>query len=612
MKKYIHYCWFGGKPLPKLAKKCINSWKKYLPDYEIIKWSEENVNLDECPFVRGAYDSKKWAFVADYFRTKALLEMGGIYFDTDMEVTKDISNILENKTVLGIEDTGYVAVGFWYEKEPNPYLASELLKKYKSFESFDIEAMANNSIPKVLSAILDKYGLVKGSNEIQILNKDIAIYPREYFYPYSYNRDNNVFTDNTCMIHYYDASWIPLKDRIENGMVRKLGRKKALKVINGYRKVKGAAKKTGKVVLFPIVIYRNKKRKKLVVTDKKYLERVDNTIQAINKEKMRNASYLAFYNKDWFGITSATKELFDNIIDCGELFSAKEVKRVGDAIIDCNPDQVIFSSFVVGWKDLVEYLKKKKPSIKIKTFWHGSHSQILDFYGWDRNREIINLHKKHKIDVMGTCKESLLNFYKSQNYKCAFITNKVTVDKKLIKEAEAENKKAKSNKEIKIGIYAAKCDDWRKNMYSQIAAVSLIDNAVIDMVPLNQSAVDFAKLLGVKIVGETKAIPREQLIKRMSKNSINLYITYSECAPMLPLESMEMNVVCISGNNHHYFKNSKLEDYLVVKNESDVEEIKNKILDGIKNKDKILNLYKDFSKKNLTEAKQEVRKFLEM
>ena len=94
MKKYIHYCWFGGKPLPKLAKKCIKSWKKYLPDYEIIRWSEENVDLEECPFIKEAYENKKWAFVADYARTKAIYEYGGIYFDTDMEVVKNIDELL--------------------------------------------------------------------------------------------------------------------------------------------------------------------------------------------------------------------------------------------------------------------------------------------------------------------------------------------------------------------------------------------------------------------------------------------------------------------------------------------------------------------------------------
>ena len=150
MKKYIHYCWFGPKPRPKLAKKCIKSWKKYLPDYEIIKWSEDNVNLKECPFVEGAYKAKKWAFVADYFRCKALKEMGGIYFDTDMEVIKDISKLLEHDTFIGIEDTGSVAVGVWYEKKANAFLPNELLKKYQSFDKFDINIMGQISIPKII------------------------------------------------------------------------------------------------------------------------------------------------------------------------------------------------------------------------------------------------------------------------------------------------------------------------------------------------------------------------------------------------------------------------------------------------------------------------------
>ena len=94
-------------------------------------------------------------------------------------------------------------------------------------------------------------------------------------------------------------------------------------------------------------------------------------------------------------------------------------------------------------------------------------------------------------------------------------------------------------------------------MYTQMAAVSMLDDAIIDMVPLNDSAKDFAKTIGVEIDGLEKPLKREDLLKRMSSNDVNLYVTYSECAPMLPLESMEMGVVCISGNNHHYFKDDE-------------------------------------------------------
>ena len=599
-KKYIHYCWFGDKPLPKLAKKCIESWEKYLPDFEIIKWSEENVNLDECPFIRMAYDQKAWAFVADYARTKALKEMGGIYFDTDMEVTKDISHLLENETFLGVEDTGYVAVGVWYEKNTNSFLTTRLLDKYKSFNEFKKEDVTNISIPILITDILDEIGFNKNNKDIQKLDNNIFIYPRDYFYPYSYNWENNVFTDNTCMIHYYDASWIPLKDRIEIGMVRKIGRKKTFAILNTYRKIKDGIRKTARVILFPITLYRNHKRKMALVTDE-YLGNIENTINAI--KKFNNQDYIVIHNGSWLGVTSATKELFTNTVDCRELYRKCDVKKVGDSILENNIKQVVFSSMSIGDKDLAIYLKKNNKNIKIKSFWHGSHSQISDYYGWARNIEIIKLHRKGIIDVMGTCKESIINFYDVEKFKSCFLTNKVEVNVKPEK---------KNNKETRIGLYAAKCDDWRKNMFSQIAAVSLLDNVVIDMVPLNDTAVEFAKMLGVKIEGVSTAISREELLRRMSKNALNLYVTYSECAPMLPLESFEVNTMCITGNNHHYFKGTELEKYLVVNNEENPEEIKNKIEQCLTNESKIMKMYQDFRKENLKEAKKRAEEFLKM
>ena len=214
--KYIHYCWFGGKPLPKLARKCLESWKKYLPDYEVICWNEKNCNFDECEFVKKAYEQKYYAFVADYIRTKAVYEMGGIYFDTDMEVIKDPKRLLsQNTTFLGVEDTGKVACGVWYEKYPNGYLAKELLEKYKNMKNVDFEKRADFSIPLMITEILNSCGFDYKRRDVQKLEHGITIYPRDYFYPYSYNRTNNLFTDNTYMIHYYDASWLPMKNKID-------------------------------------------------------------------------------------------------------------------------------------------------------------------------------------------------------------------------------------------------------------------------------------------------------------------------------------------------------------------------------------------------------------
>ena len=344
MKKYIHYCWFGDKPLPKLAKKCIESWKKYLPDYEIIKWSEENVDLDECPFIKGAYQNKKWAFVADYARVKAMNKMGGIYFDTDMEVTKNIDELISRGPFLGVEDTGKIACGVWYEDKENSYLSEKLLKKYQSFKEFDSENVSSFSIPILITEILEKCGFEYNCKKIQHLDNNMYIYPREYFYPYSYNWENNVFTDNTCMIHYYDASWIPLKERMEISMVRKIGRKNTFKILEIYRKTRYYIRKIGKYILFPVIIYRNHKKQKSLITEE-YLSRVENTLN--NIEKQKDNDYIVFHNKEFIGVTSSTYELFDNCVDCGEIYQRKDAEKIAKRILEKNIKQVILSSLSI-------------------------------------------------------------------------------------------------------------------------------------------------------------------------------------------------------------------------------------------------------------------------
>ena len=95
--KVIHYCWFGGHEKPKLINKCLETWKRYLKDYEIMEWNEENFNIDICSFTKEAYEDKKWAFVSDYCRLWVLYNYGGIYLDTDIEILKPLDDLLDNK-----------------------------------------------------------------------------------------------------------------------------------------------------------------------------------------------------------------------------------------------------------------------------------------------------------------------------------------------------------------------------------------------------------------------------------------------------------------------------------------------------------------------------------
>ena len=102
--KIIHYCWFGGKEKPEQVKKCIGSWKKYLSNYQFMEWNEQNFDVNQFQYTKDAYAAKKYAFVSDVARVKALLEYGGIYFDTDVEVFKSFDDILDAKCLLGFEE----------------------------------------------------------------------------------------------------------------------------------------------------------------------------------------------------------------------------------------------------------------------------------------------------------------------------------------------------------------------------------------------------------------------------------------------------------------------------------------------------------------------------
>ena len=475
--------------------------------------------------------------------------MGGIYFDTDMIITKDISHLLNDETFLGVEDSMMVNAAVWGTSKPKTELAKRVLDFYKSQKHFDIDNIYKISIPRIITRILDEYGFDPSITEPQILNKNIHIYPRPYFYPLSFNYKNNMFDENTCMIHYFDATWIPKNEQREMKMIRKIGERPTRIMLNSYRFVKRNTRRAVKLCLFPAVLYRRYKRK---ISDKYF------------------------------------KSL-----------------KIADLILEKNIKQVVFSAMCLGWKELAIYLKQNNPDIKIKVFWHGNHSQVSEPYGWARNIEIIELHKQGIIDVFATCKQSLIDFYKKEGYKTKFITNTVVLPEKI----KGERPKDKT---VKIGIYAAKCDDWRKNMFAQLAAASLIPNAVVDMVPLNPEAKKFANSIGLKLEGLDKPIPRDELFKRMSNNTINLYVTFSECAPMLPIESFEVGVPCIFGNNHHYLKENELEKYLIVNNEESPIEIAKQIKNCLDNEKKVVELYKIWKKENDKQCREDVKEFLSM
>lgn len=207
--KIIHYCWFGGNKKSKLIMKCIESWKKYFPDYEIMEWNEENSDINENEYVREAYRLKKWAYVSDYIRMKVLYEYGGIYFDTDVEVIRRYpQEILDLSSFTGIESFScLVNPGLIYGCLKGDSLVKEVVDSYQNDKFIITSPEEMLTINKRISGILDKYGYIR--EDIKQTVNGLTIFPSEVFCAYDGQKRCIKITDNTVSVHHYTASWFP-------------------------------------------------------------------------------------------------------------------------------------------------------------------------------------------------------------------------------------------------------------------------------------------------------------------------------------------------------------------------------------------------------------------
>ena len=217
--KVIHYCWFGKNPLPPLAVKCIESWKKYCPDYEIKEWNEDNFDVNLIPYTREAYQAKKYAFVSDYARFWILYHYGGLYFDTDVEVIKPLDEIIAKGPFMGCEsnadDEDGIAVnpGLGVAVNPGLDLYKDLLELYSELHFVNPDGSLNlKTVVAYTTEMLYKYNL-KDISGIQFC-AGVWIYPKEYFCPIDYRTNECRKTANTYTVHHYAASWISKSDRL--------------------------------------------------------------------------------------------------------------------------------------------------------------------------------------------------------------------------------------------------------------------------------------------------------------------------------------------------------------------------------------------------------------
>ena len=215
--RIIHYCWFGGNPLSPLAERCIDSWHKYCPDYELKLWNEDNFDVSIYRYSHEAYTSKKWAFVSDVARLWALINYGGIYLDTDCELLKPIDEFLELDAVSGFETANRIPTAL-LGCQKGFALFARLLDEYacRCFIQPNGEFDTTTNVVSITNSLIP-YGLVL-NNRLQTVS-GFTLYPSEFFCPKNYDTGELIITKNTYAIHHFDSSWHSEQQRLERKKV---------------------------------------------------------------------------------------------------------------------------------------------------------------------------------------------------------------------------------------------------------------------------------------------------------------------------------------------------------------------------------------------------------
>jgi len=222
--KIIHYCWFGGNPLPPLALRCIESWKKYCPDYELREWNENNFDVNYNAYAKEAYEAGKWAFVSDVARLWAVYSAGGIYFDTDVEIIKPIDDLLAHGMFIGFENGEYINTGQGFGAEKCFYAVQKMLDAYGSMSFVRADGTFDTTpCPVYDTEAMRREGFII-NNAKQTLG-DITVYPSEYFCPKDGKTGIVTITENTRAIHHFDGSWLTAEQKQEHEIVTMYRRK---------------------------------------------------------------------------------------------------------------------------------------------------------------------------------------------------------------------------------------------------------------------------------------------------------------------------------------------------------------------------------------------------
>ena len=193
----LHYCWFGGQPKPECFERCLASWRKFAPEFKIVEWNEKNTVFDDSQFLKDALHAREWAFVSDFVRLKILYEHGGVYVDTDLELTAPLIQLTHDRVFLGFEknNVAFSMAG----AEPGHPLFGKLLERYRTRRLSKNGGEPVTIVSRITDLLIDEYHLREFGSET-LLCEGIHIYPADVLTVDCANGRNRA-------VHHFSASW---------------------------------------------------------------------------------------------------------------------------------------------------------------------------------------------------------------------------------------------------------------------------------------------------------------------------------------------------------------------------------------------------------------------
>ena len=211
--KVIHYCWFGRGKKSAQFQMCFDSWKKFLPEYQLKEWNEDKFDVNSVPYVKEAYENRKWSFVTDYVRLYALYHEGGVYMDCDVEVLKPLDRFLSDVAFTGYENVGHPLTGIMASEKGGKWVEDMMLDydgKHFVNEKGEMDLTQNTTYAH---RVMEKKGLRLDQTEENVPGY-VHLYPWQFFCPKKWDTGEIMLSEDTYTIHHYVSSWLPWQGKI--------------------------------------------------------------------------------------------------------------------------------------------------------------------------------------------------------------------------------------------------------------------------------------------------------------------------------------------------------------------------------------------------------------